>query len=152
LKIIARTFAPLFLSAPDQVSLATKLMDDFGNATLKLGNDRVEVRVSEMEGETKLALKTYKLFLQRNAPQQLNIGALPPAQAGILAQDKSKVAEEQRLYQKIDCRINSDNDETIALAIQGMFSDFAAWDSPKQSLAEGIHEFFHRCQTGSDVG
>ena len=107
---------------PDQISLATKLIDDVGKARPKLNRYRVEVRVSEMDGKTKLNSKSYRLFVQSNQPQSLYMLVPPPAESQTTS-DKSKDARESGSYQKIDCIIASESEQTVALSIKGTFSE-----------------------------
>ncbi|HWY70604.1 MAG TPA: hypothetical protein VNX88_18195 [Terriglobales bacterium] len=107
---------------PDQISLATKLIDDIRKARPKLNRYRVEVRVSEMDGKTKLNSKSYRLFVQSNQPQSLYMLVPPPAESQTTS-DKSKDARESGSYQKIDCVIASESEQTVALSIKGTFSE-----------------------------
>ena len=145
-QLVAQQGMVVMRGTPDQVSLATKLMDDFVKAAPKLSRYRVEVRISEMEGTARLASKTYKLFLQRNAPQQLNIVALPQVQtenqaASDKASEKTKANEDSRFYQNIDCSISSETADTVGLTIRGTFSDFSTGENPKQSRGDTIRQF-----------
>jgi hypothetical protein len=126
---------------PDQVSLAAKLMDDFVKAEPKLSRYRVEVRVSDMEGSSRLGSKTYTLFLQRNAPQQLNIvSLLPPQTDAQAALDKSKLKDDSRFYQTIDCSILAESADTVALSFAGTFSDFSLGENPRQPHGDNIRQ------------
>lgn len=131
---------------PDQVSLATKLMDDFVKAAPKLSRYRVEVKISEMEGSTKLSSRNYKLFVQRYAPEQLNIVGLPLVQnenqtAPDKGPDKSQVKDDQRFYQNIDCSITSETPDTVSLDFRGTFSDPSAGGESNRPHGDLVRQF-----------
>jgi hypothetical protein len=122
---------------PEQISLATRLIDDIGRARPKLNRYRVEVKVTEMDGQTKLNSRSYRLFVQPNEPQRLNI-VVPPAQAeSTAASDKDKAVQEPAFYQNIDCSVTSESEHAVGLTIKGTFSDHFGGEKRAQSGSGG---------------
>jgi hypothetical protein len=127
---------------PEQIRLATKLIDDINKARPKSSRYRVEVKIAEMDGQTKLSSRSYRLFLQRNQDQQLNIVPRVPAPSDNQAandKDKSNVAS---AYQNIDCNITSESEHEVSLTFRGTFSDFSGAGNPKQAgEKEDVRQF-----------
>lgn len=119
---------------PEQVKLAGKLIDDVNKARPKLNRYRVEIKIAEMDGQAKLNSRTYRLFLQRNQEQRLNIvPGLPAVYSTPAATDKDKSNLQPMDYQNIDCNITSESERDVSLTLRGTFSDFSRAESSNQS-------------------
>lgn len=109
-------------ATPDQLALAQKLINDLTEAKKKVGEYRLEFRVSELEGEKKLNSKIYTLLTQPRVKTMLRTGNRVPIQTGEAA-DKTnpdkKGAEFQYLDvgQNIDCVVESTTEHAVALSI-----------------------------------
>ena len=119
---------------PEQIKLAGKLIDDINKARPKLNRYRVEIKIAEVDGKTKLNSRTYSLFLQRNQEQRLNIvPGLPAVYNNQAGTDKDKPNLQPMDYQNIDCNITSESEHEVTLTLRGTFSDFSGVGSANQS-------------------
>ena len=106
---------------PDQIALSEKLIDDFDKARKKLGEYRVEFKISELEGEKKLNSRLYSLRVEPHVTGRLRAGSRVPVQSGSASPEKGaeKGAEFQYLDvgQNIDCTVGSESEHTVGLSI-----------------------------------
>src|SRR6202035_3811075 len=86
---------------------------------------RVEIRVAEMQGQTKLNSRSYRFFPQRNETQKLNIAERSPSQKGSQAasDDKDKTVQQRGFYQDFDCTVTSESEHAVGLIVRGSFWD-----------------------------
>jgi hypothetical protein len=112
-----------------QVELASKLVDQVNKSRPKFANYRVEVSVAEMDGRTKLKSRSYRMFLQPDHGQKLNIVPVVP----VASESEPETAKESTEkgkgpavpYQNIDCNIVSESERGVSLVFRGTFSDFS---------------------------
>lgn len=124
---------------PDQVILAEKLMDDFENARKKLGEYRLEFKISEMDGEKKLNSRTYGLRVEPRAPGKFRVGSrVPVLTSGEPAPEKDKVQYQFQYLDvgaNIDCQVMSESERSLGLHIN---LELSTLGSHEQAGGEGV--------------
>jgi hypothetical protein len=84
-----------------------------------------------------LSSRSYRLFLQPNRAQQLNIVPAAPVahenDAGTSKESTEKDKRASMAYQNIDCNIISESERGVSLVFRGTFSDFSGAETSGQS-------------------
>jgi len=102
---------------PDQIALTEKLIDDFDKAKKKLGEYRVEFKISELEGEKKLNSRIYSLRVEPHVTGRLRAGSRVPVQSAGASPEKGAEFQYLDVGQNIDCTVGSESEHTVGLSI-----------------------------------
>jgi hypothetical protein len=108
--------AVVLRGTPEQVAEAETLAAEIDNAKRRFGAGyRLNITVSELQGEQKLSSKSYSLVTETREVARLNLGSKSMVQPQEEEEPGSKPPEAGEVGQRIQCRIVSESESSVVL-------------------------------------
>ena len=126
-------------TTPEQAAMAEQLADEIDKAKRRFGGAgyRVDVKVSESEGDKKGRSRVYSLVTEARDTAELSIGrqAPAPSESNATADKKSPDTTARR---NIECRILAENERTVELHVNVSFSHSTGSDPTQLRVKDNV--------------